>query len=699
MMKKYYLQLLELQRSTRSGQKRLTQEPATPSSSISRFVETKDLVSEENVHQIVVEAVNRLGGIKKATPEAVLDELASHEWLNLFDVYKHLEMLKTSTSYEGKNTWIGSTSGKKPERKQLGVLDQKSSLSTGNKDVVRKKFLNKLQDMALSADEIKYHLEGEKKMWHFCTLFTQNHEFEKDTLIQQWISGGFLKGEHKYSIGDFYFRILLSNDYITKATTWSPNAKDIYKVNTNKLKEDNSTMLHKKFSLLKNLHHHKASKEVQYVSLVVDGIDEVSLERLKEFKDLKALLLLSEDVSSISKIPRNVFAALKHMEVLDLSRTNISELPNSIGNMIELKYLDLSFTLIELLPETLECLLKLETLKLKECRRLFRLPEGMKKLRSLKHLELDVLGQLSLLPRGMGELTELETLSAYLVHKDDGRSIEELKEMNKLKGSFCISRLENVVHPSEVKKAALFKKKHLKELELRWSDLHQSSNKQIHQDEILQALSPNSSLEQLQISCYGGTSFPSWIGDPTLENLTSITLFKCDNSDVLPSLGQLPSLKYLSLVEMNNVIEIGKKFRGFDSTSVAFPSLERFTIVGLSKLEMWKEVEKRDYPSLQKLTIERCSNLVAIPSSLFMQLYSLKHVEVINCRKLAALPDYILSISLVTLVIEECPLITKWFRKHQDKDRLNTQLVQNLWIDREQVTNLGLDLARDTLVF
>ncbi|XP_021749187.1 disease resistance protein RGA2-like [Chenopodium quinoa] len=245
---------------------------------------------------------------------------------------------------------------------------------------------------------------------------------------------------------------------------------------------------------------------------------------IEKLENLRALLLLQpaiqefqqtyKSTSMIYKIPPGIFSKLKHLQVLNLSGFPIIDLPSSIGETKELRYLDLSYTLIELLPVTICLLSNLETLKLRGCVRLVRLPEGIIKLTSLLHLDLNILSQLSLLPKGIGKLTALETLSAFLVDKEYGRRINELGYMNNLEGSLCISQLERVSNSSEAKEAALSHKKHLKRLELRWSAprLSRKKNQELEY-EVLDNLCPPSSIEDLEISGYGGLIFPNWIGD------------------------------------------------------------------------------------------------------------------------------------------------------------------------------------------
>lgn len=44
---------------------------------------------------------------------------------------------------------------------------------------------------------------------------------------------------------------------------------------------------------------------------------------------------------------------------------------------------------------------------------------------------------------------------------------------------------------------------------------------------------------------------PSWISNPSFTDLANITLYKCINHDILPSIGELLSLKIL-VVEIKN---------------------------------------------------------------------------------------------------------------------------------------------------
>jgi Leucine-rich repeat (LRR) protein len=99
------------------------------------------------------------------------------------------------------------------------------------------------------------------------------------------------------------------------------------------------------------------------------------------------------------------FLKFTSMETLDLSHTDIEELPESIVSTRNLQYLCLNDTRIRALPSELRSLGNLLTLKAKNCRFLTELPGDTKKLLKLRHLDITKdLGYVHL-PQGIGQLT------------------------------------------------------------------------------------------------------------------------------------------------------------------------------------------------------------------------------------------------------------------------------------------------------
>ncbi|CAK9169140.1 unnamed protein product [Ilex paraguariensis] len=529
----------------------------------------------------------------------------------------------------------------------------------------------------------------------FCSLFPLDYEFDMDTMVLLWIAQGLFQPEELVrveDVGRVCFKMLLNNKFILLSGFDSRVGQEMYKVNNamtyfSYLEEAlaGAYMKVEEEGKLSDI-----SKETLHLSLRSNNFDFAIFDVLKNCKQLCTLILLSGYGSSINQVPFDLFLILKQLRTLDLSRTHISELPNSVGNLLELRYLDLSETPIADLPTTIDCLNCLQTLRLRGCLCLIGLPKGMKKLTNLRHLDLDIVRQCKSMPPGMGNLTNLQTLRAFLVGRDDGCRIGELKNMNNLSGSFCILGLQNVLNSEEARAAALNNKQYLKKLELRWGD-HQNDQTQA-EEEILECLQPHFGLKELQILFYNGSRLPRWISNPSFADIIDITLYGCINCYLLPSIGALPSLKFLKLIEMNGVKDISSTFCRIERNQGyhAFPKLEKLTIDVMLNLEEWTGVENGDFPCLLEFRISYCPKLSALP--LLSHLTSLKHLQISHCGELQALPDEGMPASLEFLILRDCPKIKERCRKCEGQDWLKIAHVPSIWIDHQEISsNQGCD--------
>ncbi|PRQ22884.1 putative leucine-rich repeat domain, L domain-containing protein [Rosa chinensis] len=298
----------------------------------------------------------------------------------------------------------------------------------------------------------------------------------------------------------------------------------------------------------------------------------------------------------------------------------------------------------------------------------------MDRLTALRHLDFDIIRQLDFMPAYLGNLRNLQTLSAFLVGRDDRRRIRELKYLNYLGGALRIFRLENVLSKADAEAVDLKNKKRLQRLDFRWTKLMGEKENKM-QEEILDSLRPPTGLKELQILFYSGTKFPSWLSDTSITDLVVITLYKCANCEHLPSLGRLPNLKFLSIVEVNEVKEIAPTFfRSLDhpKSLKAFPKLEILEVDSMLHLKDWKEVQEGDLESLIKLTMESCPELVTVPS--FSGLKILKYLEFNHCPELLSLDCNAVPTSLESLIIRDCPKLKESWPKegHQDLRELES---------------------------
>jgi Leucine-rich repeat (LRR) protein len=314
-------------------------------------------------------------------------------------------------------------------------------------------------------------------------------------------------------------------------------------------------------------------------------------------------------------------------------------LPDSIGNLVQLRYLDLSHTEIKSLPDTLCNLYFLQSLLLSCCSKLTKLPEHIGKLINLRHLEIDST-RIMEMPKQIVELKHLQTLTVYVVGKQNiGLSVRELKRFPKLRGKLCIKNLENVIEVEGASDSDLKSRKHIEELMLQWG---KETDGSLISNDVLGKLRPSPNLKKLSIDLYGGTSFPSWLGDSSFSNMVSICIDNCAYCVTLPPLGRLPSLKNLRIGRMNSLVIIEGEFYGNEGGSNSsfqpFPLLEDLVIVDMSEWEEWLPFQgnnKSPFPSLKTLKLSNCGKLKGY---LPCHLPCIEKIEIYNCEDLSATP-------------------------------------------------------------
>ncbi|RYQ86364.1 hypothetical protein Ahy_B10g106033 [Arachis hypogaea] len=342
---------------------------------------------------------------------------------------------------------------------------------------------------------------------------------------------------------------------------------------------------------------------------------------------------------NMENAPCILLSKLKYLRALSFNCFPLESLPDSIGELIHLRYLDLSDTRIMTLPDTLCNLYNLQTLKLAGCEKLKALPVGMKDLTNLRYL--DIRGtDLREMPEGMSKLTSLQFLSKYDVGKREGNKINELGALGNLHQTILIDKLENVVNSSEALEARMFDKDGIESLFLKWSpdEYENTVDSQIERD-ILEKLQPHRNLKQLKIWGYRGTTFPDWLGHCSYHNITQITLggiFPCyvKNCCMLPSLGQLPFLKHLDISMFERLAIVGAEFYRNDESCLEtpFPMLETLRFYSMPCWEEWRSLEFNAFPRLRELIIWNCPML---RGDLPNQLPSLEDLFIQNCEQLS----------------------------------------------------------------
>ncbi|KAK6151378.1 hypothetical protein DH2020_014013 [Rehmannia glutinosa] len=538
----------------------------------------------------------------------------------------------------------------------------------------------------ISIDKVLHDKRYVKDCILFCSVFPSDYQFTKDMLVWQWIAEGLTnltEEEMEEEVCIQCFDILLNLDYIVASGYDHFVGQMMYKIGDKMIEFLQKQPLEPKFlKYLDSKQTHVA--KIEHLSFAFMEIDHIKFGILKHCHQLQTLIIHGCFGSKVERLPSDLFLEIKALKILNLSRTNILELPSSVEYLGELRYLDMSETPIRWLPESIWCFSNLQTLKLDGCLSLVGLPRCTSKLINLRHLVLDVVRQLQSMPTGIGKLSNLQTLGAFLVGEDEGSRIGELKNMNKLKGSLRILNLENVMTREEAAEAGLCNKRDLKTIELQWSDLQDEKNPD--EEEILESLQPPFGIQELKILFYSGGVLPSWISNPSFGELVSITLYRCRYFDILPCLGELPSLKLLNIVENNEVVEINSFFskKLANQHHVAFPKLEKLSFDSMSVLGKWMGLEIGDFPNLRYLIIEYCPKFVGLP--FLSHLNSLLHLEISYCPELSCLPEGGLPHTLESLMIKDCPKLKGRCCNEQCEDWSKVARVRAFYIDNQKVS-------------
>ncbi|GAU22725.1 hypothetical protein TSUD_138500 [Trifolium subterraneum] len=513
---------------------------------------------------------------------------------------------------------------------------------------------NVLPALHLSYQYLPSHL---KRCFAYCSIFPKGYFLERDQMALLWMAEGFL--EHSQGkkameeVGDDYFVELLSRSLIQQSNDVSVRQKFFM----HDLVSDLATIVSGK-SCCRGEHGSNISVNVRHLSYNQEEFDIFKkFENFYDFKGLRSFLPLGiwwRQSYLSKKVVDDLIPSLIRLHVLSLSGyRNITMLPDSIGSLVQLRYLDLSNTRIESLPDTICNLCYLQTLILSYCNHLVELPVHIGKLINLRHLNINWTN-IKEMPIEILGLENLQILTNFVAgNKKEGLSVRELGKFPNLHGKLCIQKLHNVIDVVEAYDANLKSKEHIEELVLRWGELTKDSQTA---KAVFDALQPSTNLKKLSIEFYGGTSIPCWLGDSSFSNMVTLFISNCTYCMTLPPLGQLPSLKDLTIRGMTTLETIGAEFYGMvgggsSSSFQPFPSLE---ILKFQNMLNWKEwlpfvSNKIPFPRLKCLRLFECPKLIGcLPSHCF----SIEQIGIYGCDLLLAIPptlNWISSIKVLTI--------------------------------------------------
>ncbi|KAJ0860833.1 putative virus X resistance protein-like, coiled-coil [Helianthus annuus] len=494
-----------------------------------------------------------------------------------------------------------------------------------------------LNDEIVPALRLSYHeLSADlKRLFAYCSLFPKDFLFDKEELVLLWMAEGFLTQPNPNKplerLGQEYFEDLLSRSFFQHA----PHDNSLFMMHD--LMNDLATFVAGEFFLRFDDFMHISSHTLpkfRHISFIREEyVAYQKFEKFRNAKSLRTLLAISFGMNQSwgafyisSKILIDLLPELPMLRVLCLSRFEIGEVPDFIGNLKHLRYLDLSQTKIKELPENVGNLCNLQTLIVFGCQSLHKLPKSFLKLKRLRHFDTRDTPLLEKLPMGIGELKSLHILTKIIIGGDNGFALTELKGLTNLHGEISIQGLHNVQSPMHAREANLSLKR-LTKLELKWDG---GTHRGTLENEVLNELKPDGCrLKELAIVSYGGTKFSNWVGDLSFHGLAHVSIRGCRTCTSLPPLGQLPSLKDLFIQGMDGVKTIGSELTG--TTYVAFPSLEILRFEDMLAWETWStnnHYSEKVFPCLRELHIKDCPKLIDISVE---ELPSLRVLQIHRC--------------------------------------------------------------------
>ncbi|XP_058721748.1 putative disease resistance protein At3g14460 isoform X2 [Vicia villosa] len=503
-----------------------------------------------------------------------------------------------------------------------GALLPTSSLKPYEWYYVLDSHLQKTPYNVLASLKLSYYCLSDplKLCFQYCSSFPKKSILEKKMVVQLWIAAGLLESLsiNQEKVGEEYFDELVSRSLIHRRSIGDEERNfGMHNFIHDLATEVSSPQVSSSYCI--DLDKHNLDDRMQNFSYNRGTYDSYhKFDKLYRVKGLRTFLAFPLQAQLplcllSNKVVHDLLPTMKQLRMLSLSSyKNITKVPKSIGNLLDLRYLNLSHTSIERLPSETCKLYHLQFLLLAGCKRLTELPEDMGKLINLRHLDVSNTA-LWEMPVQIAKLENLHTLSDFVVSKHNGGlNIADLGKLPHLRGKLSISQLQNVNDSFEVDQANIKMKEQINELAMEWDCGSTYLDSQI-QSVVLEKLRPSTNLKSLTIKGYGGINFPNWLGDFLFSNMVCLRISNCNDCLWLPPLGQLDNLKELIIEGMQSVETIGIEFYGSVGSSFQpFPSLQ---ILHFLNMQEWKEWDliggtTTTFPNLKTLSLRKCPKLI-----------------------------------------------------------------------------------------
>ncbi|KAK3126797.1 hypothetical protein QOZ80_7AG0562840 [Eleusine coracana subsp. coracana] len=423
---------------------------------------------------------------------------------------------------------------------------------------------NEVKNLVLPALKVSYdHLSMPlKRCFAICSLFPKGFIFDKDALVQLWMALGFVDavGGTPELIGSWYFNDLVSRCFFQPSRSHHDGEgkfimHDLYQELAQFVSGSECRMVQNNNSMKTD----ESPRHLSFVSEEFHSGKELHFNCSHDYRELRTFLFLArteqnhDGIPCKAMIPSGLVTDFEYIRALDLSNTNIMELPKSIGNLIHLRY--------RVGNESSGC--------------------GIEKLNELVNLR----GHLHIL--GLNNNLDIAEAAITIISNKLGIKKLTLEWSEPTNFTYNLSGPKgNVVNGIADSCACA-------------PIVSTPTDYQV-----LKCLQPHPNLEELSIKGYNGSFFRTWLGWLPLDRLSCIELKNCKSCEELPPLGCLPSLKHVLIQSLPNIRNMEAWDEWFGVRSEHFPNLK---YLGIAKCRKLKLLPK--FTSEPELRIRHCDLL------------------------------------------------------------------------------------------
>lgn len=380
-----------------------------------------------------------------------------------------------------------------------------------------------------------------------------------------------------------------------KATEIIKRYRSAEKINANQRREINSALKNEKhlciggerdaFRYVRKKKVSRAFLETVFTlnNLVSLDLSDTEIYELPEsIGKLSNLQYLTFNNSTLKEIPESI-GNLCNLGYLDLNYTSLKELPEAIGKLRRLQYLSLNYTHVRVLPESIAGLVRLQSLYLASAH-LELLPECIGSLRSLRNLDLSNT-LINELPESIGALSYLRKLDlSYTFITELPETICNMHSLRHIKlGNTRINRLPEGMG--------------------QLSNLQTINLDTTYISELPDYICGLYRLRELDLRLTNLSMLPAFIGN--LTDLEKLDLSRTQLEELPASIGSLKRLKSLDLS--------GTKVTRLPAGIAELPDLQSLVLSRTQISELPKDIGKS--PELKILALEELT-LSELPESL-----------------------------------------------------------------------------------